>query len=180
MSIKSFVFCALAACATAALPAVAADVQAVQAGALSVAGGFTRATLPGATVAGGFLTIANAGTEADRLSSAAAPFAGRVELHQMAMEGSTMKMRALPDGIEIPPGKSVELVPGGLHLMFMDLKQPLKEGERVEVTLTFEHAGNVVVPLNVAAPAAKAAPMGNAMHGQQPAHNHGAAAPPAQ
>lgn len=101
-----------------------------------------------APVAGGFLTVANAGAD-DRLVAARVDFAGRAEIHEMAMEGDVMKMRQLSDGLAIPAGATVELKPGGYHLMFMDLKQPLVEGETVKVTLQFEKAGEVEVPMTV-------------------------------
>src|SRR5690606_28257843 len=93
-------------------------------GALTVSGAFARATLPNAPVAGGYLTIANGGAEADRLISATSPAAGRSELHEMKMEGDVMRMTALENGIDIPAGGTVTLAPGGLHIMFMDLAQP--------------------------------------------------------
>ena len=117
-------------------------------GDLTLDGGFSRATPPGAPVAGGFLTIANGGAE-DRLVAASADFAGRTEIHEMAMEGEVMRMRELPEGLPIPAGGTVELKPGGYHLMFMELKQPLVEGETVNVTLSFEKAGEVSLPLAV-------------------------------
>lgn len=137
----------------------AADVVTV--GDLSLSGGFTRATLPNAPVAGGFLTVTNAGATDDLLLSASADFAGMTQLHEMAMEGDVMKMRELPEGLPIPAGQTVALAPGGFHIMFMDLKRPLAEGEAVTVTLTFRDAGTVEMTLPVGAPNAKA---GHAMH----------------
>ena len=121
---------------------------------------FTRATLPNAPVAGGFLTIENTGSEPDRLVSAASDIAGQTQIHEMAMQGDLMKMRPLTEGLEIPAGETVVLSPGGQHIMFMGLKRPLAEGQTVTVTLTFEKAGAVDVVLPVAAAAADApAPM---------------------
>lgn len=145
-----------AAIALAALPAAVLAHDPVHLGALVISGGFSRATLPNAPVAGGFLTIENSGTEDDRLIGAASEIAGRVEVHEMAMEGEVMKMRELKDGLPIPAGETVELKPGGFHVMFMDLKQPFVEGGKVMVTLTFEKAGSVEVPLMVGAPNAGA------------------------
>ena len=73
-----------------------------------------------------------------KLVAAASPVAGVVEIHEMSMEGSTMKMRALPSGLDLPAGKTVELKPGGYHVMLMDLKSPLKAGDTIDVTLTIE------------------------------------------
>ena len=114
---------------------------------------FTRATLPNAPVAGGFLTIENTGTEPDRLISAASDIADDTQIHEMAMQGDVMKMRPLAEGLEIPAGETVVLAPGGFHIMFMGLKQALVEGETITVTLTFEKAGtvDVVLPLEAAA-----------------------------
>ena len=124
---------------------------------------FTRATLPNAPVGGGFLTIENTGTEADRLVSVTSTVAGATQIHEMAMQGDVMKMRELADGIEIPAGETVILAPGGFHIMFMGLKQAFVEGETVAVTLTFEKAGSVEVLLPVEAAAADA-PAGMHMH----------------
>lgn len=129
-------------------------------GALTLTGPFSRATLPNAPVAGGFVTIANTGTEDDRLIGAASDAAGHMEVHEMIMDGDVMKMRALADGLPLPAGQTVELKPGGYHIMFMDLQRPLVEGETVDVTLTFEKAGQITVPLAVGARDA-----GAAMHG---------------
>jgi len=109
---------------------------------------FARATPAGAKVAGAFMTIQNTGTTADRLVSAASPVAGVVELHEMAMEGNVMKMRAVP-GIEIPAGGKAELKPGGYHVMLMDLKGPLVEGKDIPLTLRFEKAGSVDVKVKI-------------------------------
>lgn len=123
--------------------------EAVAAGNLELTAGFTRAMLPGQPVGGGFITITNNGGEDDRLVSAISAQAGEVQLHEMAMEGDVMKMRQLNDGIAIPAGETVELKPGGLHLMFFKVAEPFKEGAVVNVTLTFEKAGAVDVVLPV-------------------------------
>jgi copper(I)-binding protein len=117
---------------------------------LAIAHPFARATPPGATAGGVFLTIRNDGKQADRLLRAASPVAGLVELHEMAMDGGVMKMRALA-GIDVKPGATVELAPGGLHVMLEELKRPLKQGERIPLRLTFEHAGTVEIMVDVEA-----------------------------
>lgn len=151
-------------------PAPAAGAGPVTLGDLTLGGAFSRATPPGAPVAGGFLTIANAGAAEDRLVAASADFAGRTEIHEMAMEGEVMRMRALPDGLSIPAGGTVELKPGGYHLMFMELKQPLVEGETVNVRLRFEKAGEVELPLAVGPRNAGAANMGARTGGKHGGH----------
>ena len=128
----------------------------VHLGAINISLPFTRATLPNAPVAGGFLTIENTGTEPDRLVSATSDIAGETQIHEMAMQGDVMKMRQLADGLDIPAGETVVLAPGGFHIMFMGLKQALVEGETITVTLTFEKAGTVDVVLPIEAAAADA------------------------
>ena len=118
-------------------------------GALSVEGAWTRATAEGAKVAAGYLTIRNTGATADTLVAVETAVAGRGEIHDMTMTDGVMRMRRLADGIEIPAGGAVELKPGGLHLMFLDLKERLVEGGRVTVKLTFKSgaAGEVTLPV---------------------------------
>lgn len=124
-------------------------------GDLMLKGAFARATLPNQPVAGAFLTISNTGSQDDVLVGVSADFAGRGEVHEMAMEGETMKMRELPDGLVIPAGETVELKPGGYHLMFMKLNEPLVEGDTVEATLEFQNAGSVTLPFSVQPKGAK-------------------------
>jgi uncharacterized protein YcnI/copper(I)-binding protein len=138
----------------------------VTVGDLEITGAFTRATLPNAPVAGGYLTITNKGAADDRLVSVSTPAAGTSQIHEMKMDGDVMKMNELPDGLVIPAGESVALAPGGFHLMFMDLTGPLVEGESVTVTLTFEKAGAVEVQLPVGSPAAKGPAMDHSMHSE--------------
>ena len=118
-------------------------------GPLAIGHPWSRATPPGADVGAGYLTIANEGAEPDRLVAATAAGAGRVQVHTMTEDGGVMSMRALPDGLEIPAGTTVELAPGGTHLMLMDLAGPLKEGERIPATLRFEKAGALDVEFAV-------------------------------
>ena len=137
---------ATAAPAAQALPAGG---PAITVGDLSLSGAFTRATLPSAMAGGGFVAITNNGAAADRLLSATSPAAKMVQLHEMKMEGDQMKMAEQAEGIEIPAGETVQLAPGGLHIMFMGLNAPFVEGETVPVTLTFEKAGTVEIELQV-------------------------------
>lgn len=117
---------------------------------------WSRATPPNAPVAGGYMTITNEGDRPDRLVGGDAPFAGRVEIHEMAMDGDVMRMREIEGGLAIGPGETVTLEPGGFHVMFMDLSGSLAEGETVSVTLEFERAGSVTVDLSVAGMGARA------------------------
>ena len=118
-------------------------------GSLAIDQPWTRATPGGAKVGGGYLTIKNTGHETDRLVAGAADFAGKVEIHEMAMKDGVMRMRRLSAGLEIPPGETVELKPGGYHVMFMQLKAPLVEGNPVTATLTFEKAGSIALEFAV-------------------------------
>lgn len=144
--------------------APAAAVGTTKVGDLVIATPWTRATPGGAKIGGGYLKITNNGKAGDRLVSISADFAGRVEIHEMSMDGGVMKMRPLAAGLEIKPGESVELKPGGYHVMFMDLKQPLKEGDTVKATLTFEKAGPVDVSFAVNAVGAGAGGGGHMHH----------------
>jgi periplasmic copper chaperone A len=118
-------------------------------GALEIEQPWARATPKGAKTAAGYLTIKNAGTTADRLTGGSLTDAGRVQVHEMIKEGDVMRMRPLPGGVEIKPGETVELKPGGLHLMFLDLKAPLVKGKTVKGTLTFANSGTVDVTFDV-------------------------------
>ena len=96
---------------------------------------WARPAVQGQSATGAFMSLTSA--DGARLVGASSPVAGVVEIHEMAMDGNVMKMRAVP-GIDLPPGRSVDLKPGGYHVMLMDLKRPLKLGERVPVELRFE------------------------------------------
>ncbi|MCB1465911.1 MAG: copper chaperone PCu(A)C [Rhizobiaceae bacterium] len=106
---------------------------------------WTRATSPAAKVGGGYLVAVNNGTVADRLVGASSRAAARVEIHNMTMDNGVMKMRPVPEGMAIPTNGEIELAPGGYHFMLIDLTKPVKEGDRVPVTLQFEKAGSIEV-----------------------------------
>jgi len=137
------------AAALAALLATSVRAEDVKAGDLVITQAWSRATPSGAKVAGAYLTVENKGSTADRLVSGSGDVAGRLEFHEMAMDGGVMKMRPLDSGLVIEPGKTVKLAPGGYHIMLMDLKTQLKQGDQVPVTLQFEKAGKVNVSLDV-------------------------------
>lgn len=118
-------------------------------GPLEIGHPWTRATAPGAKVAGGYMTIRNSGPAADRLVGGSAENVGRVEIHEMAVTNGVMTMREIRGGLEIPAGAVVELKPGGYHVMFMELKMQFKEGDKVRGTLKFEKAGSVDVEFAV-------------------------------
>jgi copper(I)-binding protein len=131
-------------------------------GQLEIGHPWARMTPAGAKVGGGYLSVENDGKEADRLVSGTAEISDRVEIHEMTVKDGVMNMRMLADGVEIPAGGEIKLAPGGYHLMFIGLKQPLKQGESFKGTLTFAKAGTVDVEFKIegmggpkAAPAAE-------------------------
>ena len=126
-------------------------------GAITIGHPYARATAAGQTTGGWFLKLVNTGA-ADTLLAASSPVAARVELHSMRMDGDVMQMRQV-DAVALPAGKTVELKPGGWHLMFVGLKAPLKAGDKFPLKLKFERAGEVEVTVNVDAlvPAAASA-----------------------
>jgi len=121
----------------------------VKAGDLVISQAWSRATPNGAKIGSGYFTIENKGTTADRLIGVSGDISGKIEVHEMSMNNGVMKMRAVDGGLVIDPGKTVKLAPGGYHLMIMDLKNPLKQGDKVPLTLSFEKAGKVAVTLDV-------------------------------
>jgi periplasmic copper chaperone A len=139
---KSPILSILAVCAAlSSLPAVAQT---------AVSDAWVRGTVPQQKASGMFVNITSA--KGGRLVSASSPVAGVVEIHEMAMEGDVMKMRALPGGLDLPAGKTVALKPGGYHVMLMGLKQQLKEGDTVAVTLVVEAADKMRETVEVKAP----------------------------
>jgi copper(I)-binding protein len=161
-SIKAAVGLAVAACLLVgpASPSIAADKMV---GKIHVIQPWSRATPKGARVGGGYMTIRNMGNTADRLVAVTSAIAGRVEIHEMKMDKGIMRMRPLAKGLEIPPGKSVELKPGGYHIMFLDLKKPITEGGVFMATIAFEKAGEVQIEFVGKSIGAKS----NGMHGHK-------------
>jgi periplasmic copper chaperone A len=129
-----------------ALAALASQAQ-TTAGTVKVEAPWARPTVQGQAAGGGFLRIVG-GAADDKLVAASAPVAGRVELHSMTMDGDIMRMRQIST-IAVPAGKTIDLKPGGLHVMFMDLKAPLQKGASFPLTLKFEKAGNVQVEVQI-------------------------------
>src|ERR1700731_2862163 len=145
ISIARAIACVMLSCLFAA-PALAEEIKA---GDLVISQAWSRATPGGAKVAGGYLTIENKGTAPDRLVGGSADIADKVQVHEMATNNGVMTMRPLDKGLSIEPGRTVKLAPGGYHLMLLDLKSPLKQGDKVPVTLEFEKAGKVKLSLDV-------------------------------
>src|SRR6476620_211819 len=127
-----------------------AAAETYSAGDLQIINPWTRATPGGATVGAGYLAMTNKGPQTDRLIGGSVEPASRIELHSMAMENGIAKMRQVPS-VEVKPGATVELTPGGMHMMFVGLKQPLKQGQKLKGTLVFEKAGTVPVEFTVQA-----------------------------
>ena len=155
-----FLFAALITVMPLAVRSVAADSAAPQGAApgIIVSAPWLRATPRGAPVAGGYATITNKGTAPDRLVGASLPIASSGEVHQMSMDHGVMHMARLDKGLEIAPGATVTLTPGGYHLMFQKPTVQLKQGESLKGSLTFEKAGAIPVTFAVAGMAAKSAP----------------------
>ena len=148
------------ACAIAAVFLIGSRVPALAADAVSVGKPWVRATVPGQSVAGAYLDIT---AKADAvLVGVASPVAARAELHTMTMDGGVMKMRPL-DKLDLPAGKTVNLKPGGHHVMLIDIRRELKAGERVPLTLTVQDPRGARSTLQVDAEV-RAAPGGGHMH----------------
>jgi len=119
-------------------------------GDLTIEAPWARATPAGAKVGGAYLKIINNGAQADRLLGGSLTGAGDVEVHEMSMSNNVMKMRQLKDGLEIKPGQTVELKPGGYHLMLTGLRDGLKQGQKLTGALRFEKAGTVEIEFAIA------------------------------
>jgi copper(I)-binding protein len=102
---------------------------------VDVRSAWARSTVPGQGGTGAFMTITS--KDGGKLVGAASAIAGVVELHEMAMDNNVMKMRAIP-ALDLPAGREVQLKPGGYHVMLLDLKRPLKVGEKVQIELRLE------------------------------------------
>lgn len=133
--------------------ALSAHAHSFKLGELTIGHPYARATAPGQPAGGAYLNIQNAGASGDKLVSASADVSKSVELHEMKMEGTVMRMREV-SAVDVPAGKAVELKPGGLHIMLMGLKAPLKQGDKFPLKLKFEKAGEVTVTVNVEGPGA--------------------------
>jgi hypothetical protein len=152
-------------------PALAAD--SVKVGALEIEHAWAR---PSATANGAiYLEIENKGAAADKLVAASTAAAAKAELHSHLMDGNIARMRPV-EALEVTPGSATVLRPGGLHIMLMGLKAPLKEGDSLALTLTFEKAGKVDLTVPVRRDAGGMAPGGHGamdhggMHGAKPTH----------
>ena len=146
------------------------------AGSIHISQPWSRATPKGAASGAGYMTLTNKGTAPDRVSCVSDDASAQCQIHSMTMEGGVMKMRPMEGGLEIKPGESVTLKPGGNHMMFLSLKHPLEQGGTVKATLKFDRAGTIdveypVLAIGAPAPGASAADSmmqgsGGAMHMQ--------------
>jgi copper(I)-binding protein len=134
---------------------IASLAQSFAASPITIERPWARASAPGQTVGGGFMTILHQGATEDRLVSATTPMAREVQIHTMNVDGGVMRMRPVEGGLAIPAGGRVVLQPGGLHLMFMELSAPLVAGSTFPVTLRFANAGDIKVEFNIEARTAR-------------------------
>ncbi|MBW9113725.1 copper chaperone PCu(A)C [Rhizobium cauense] len=121
----------------------------VRVGAIEIRQPQARAMVPGAKVGAGYMKLTNTGSTDDRLISLTSDRAISTEIHQMSVTNGVMTMRPVAGGLEVPAGQTVELKPGGYHLMFMDVSKPFKAGETIKAVMTFEKAGKVEVEFAV-------------------------------
>ena len=152
------------------LAAVLASTPAwAQTAAVKVEGAWARASVQGQKATGAFMRLT--AQDGARLVRAESPAAGITEVHEMKMEGDIMKMRAVP-ALDLPAGKTVELKPGGYHVMLLDLKAPLAKGASVPLTLVFQDAKGVESKLDLTVPVGTAAPGGATAGPMMNGHKH--------
>lgn len=152
MRLKTLIACAALTCSS------------LYAQTIAVTDAWVRASVPGQKASGAFMKIT--AKDGARLVSVSSPLAGVAEVHEMKLEGDVMKMRAVAGGLDLPPGKTVELKPGSYHVMLMDLKAPLKADSKVPLTLTFKNAKGVQSKVDLQVPVGLAPPVADG-------HEHG-------
>jgi copper(I)-binding protein len=135
--------------AAAACAATGAAAHEYKVGAIDIGHPWSRPTPKDANIAGGYLTITNKGKTADRLIGGSSPVANQIEVHEIVDVDGMAKTRPVANGIEIKPGKTVELKPGALRIVLLGLKEPLQVGQKIKGTLVFEKAGPVEIVYNV-------------------------------
>ncbi|MGQ9369258.1 copper chaperone PCu(A)C [Azospirillum sp. ST 5-10] len=135
-----------------ALPA-AAWAEAARVGDVVVERAWARATLPAAPTGATYLTVRNVGAQPDRIVSLQTPAAGHATAHATTIDGGVARMQEAGP-LALPPGGVIDMKPGGTHIMLMDLKEGLKPGRTFALSITFEKAGTVEVPVTVAGPGA--------------------------
>lgn len=154
----------------AALTIIAAGTTFAQTPEIDIKNAWVRTTVPGQSATGAFLTIIH--KNGAKLVRAASPAAGVTEIHEMKMDGDVMRMRALPQGLDLPAGKAVALAPGGHHIMLMDLKAALPKDAVVPITLWFKDDKGVETQLELKLTVATTAPGGKAGEPDKAATEH--------
>jgi len=134
-------------------------------GSLKIGHPWARATPKGASIGGGYMKITNTGTASDRLIGGSTDISRSFEVHEMTMDSGVMRMRPVAGGLEIKPGQTVTLDPSGYHVMFVGLKDQLKQGDRFKATLQFAQAGKVDVDFIIEGLGAKTGDDGHSMPG---------------
>jgi periplasmic copper chaperone A len=137
--------------ALAQFTAVSAVAKDFDVGSIHISQPWARATPKGASSAAAYMTITNNGTTPDRVSCVSSDASAQCQIHSMTMDNGVMQMRPVEGGLEIKPGETVTLKPGGFHAMLESLKHPLEQGNTVKVTLKFDNAGTVDVDAPIAA-----------------------------
>ncbi len=139
--------------ALAALPLAAANAQAADydVGSIHISQPWARATPKGAASGAAYMTITNSGKTPDKVSCVSSDASAECQIHSMTMDNGVMQMRPVEGGLEIKPGETVTLKPGGFHVMLLNLKHPLEQGNSVKATLKFDNAGTVDVDYPIAA-----------------------------
>jgi len=139
---------------------------------ITISNAWARATVQGQKATGAFMTVTS--KENSKLVAASTPVAGIVEIHEMKMDKDVMKMSALPNGLDLPAGKAVDLKPGGFHIMLMDLKLPLNKDVAVPLTLTltFQDSSGKKSQQVVQVPVSVQPPFGQGMNHQHGDHKH--------
>jgi len=137
---------------------------------IAVTNAWARATVQGQKATGAFMTVTS--KENAKLIAVSSPVAGIVEIHEMKMDKDVMKMAALPNGLDLPAGKAVDLKPGGYHIMLMDLKLSLTKDVAVPLTLTFQDTSGKKSQQVVQVTVSVQAPVGQSMNHQQGDHKH--------
>jgi copper(I)-binding protein len=158
--------------AVAQFAAASAQAAGYDVGKIHIAEPWARATPKGASTGAGYMAITNNGPAPDRVVCVSSDASAQCQIHSMTMEGGVMKMRPVEGGLEILPGQTVTLKPGGLHMMLVDLKHPLEAGSSMKATLKFDHAGTIDVEYPVAAIGAPA-PGADAGGGSMMSGDHG-------
>jgi copper(I)-binding protein len=140
-------------------------------GSIQITQPWARATPKGAITGAAYMTVTNSGTTAQHLNCVSSDAATECQIHEVTMDGGVMKMRPLQGGLEVKPGETVTLKPGGFHLMLVGLKQPLQAGKSIDATFKVDSGGTVQVAFPIAAIGAPAPGMapGGQMNMQGPA-----------